>query len=161
MGAFETIIVLALVGFLMIAAEVFVPGLVLGIVGGLCLIASVVVSYVHYGFATGTLTFAGVFILTLVGFIAWMFAFPHTPMGRNVLLRKNLVAGTGGAPSAVSTLLGSEGEALTPLRPAGRALIAGRKLDVVAESEFIPEGSAVVVVAGDGMRTIVRLAQRA
>ncbi len=37
MSPFEAIVVLIIVGFLMLAAEVFVPGLVLGLLGGLCL----------------------------------------------------------------------------------------------------------------------------
>ena len=35
MGPFESIVVLVIVGFLMLAAEVFVPGMVLGLLGGI------------------------------------------------------------------------------------------------------------------------------
>lgn len=155
MGAFEAIIVLAIVGFLLIATEVFVPGMVLGTLGGLCLIGAVVVSYAGYGMLTGTLVLAGVFTATLAGFIVWMFTFPHTPIGRKIMLQKQLARG-GGISGAPDSLIGQEGTALTPLRPAGKAAIGERKVDVVAESDFIAEGTPVLVVGGDGMRVIVR-----
>lgn len=154
MGAFEAIVVLALVGFLLIAAEVFVPGAVLGALGGLCLVAVVILSYVHYGFTNGTLVFAGIGALSLAGFIIWMFAFPYTPIGRRLMLKKQLDAG--GSQPGNSAPASGEGEAITPLRPAGKAIIDGRRLDVVAESEFIEAGEAVEIVSQDGMRVVVR-----
>ena len=45
MGPFEAIVVLIIVGFLMLAAEVFVPGMVLGLLGGLCLSGAVIVAF--------------------------------------------------------------------------------------------------------------------
>lgn len=154
MGAFEAIVVLALVGFLLIAAEVFVPGAVLGALGGLCLLAVVILSYAHYGFTHGTLVFAGIGTLSLAGFVVWMFAFPYTPIGRRLMLQKQLDAG-GSQPGSAAPY-GGEGEAITPLRPAGKALIGGRRLDVVAESEFIEQGEPVEIVSQDGMRVVVR-----
>lgn len=153
MGVFETIVVLAIVGFLLIAAETFVPGLVLGILGGFCLIGAVVMAYVNYGILTGSFVFAGLSIFTLGGFVAWLFVFPHTPIGRRVMLGKSL-PGKESLPSA--QLVGRDGEALTPLRPAGNARVDGRKIDVVAESEFIAAGEAVTVIRDEGFRIVVR-----
>ncbi len=82
MGPFEAIVVLIIVGFLMLAAEVFVPGMVLGLLGGLCLSGAVIVAFLYYDAVTGSLVFVGVCVLTIAGFIAWMAAFPHTAIGR-------------------------------------------------------------------------------
>ena len=65
MSPFEAIVVLIIVGFLMLAAEVFVPGMVLGLLGGLCLTGAVVVAFVYYDALTASLVFAGVCVLTI------------------------------------------------------------------------------------------------
>ena len=155
MGPFEAIVVLIIVGFLLLAAEVFVPGLVLGLLGGLCLSGAVVIAFAYYDAITGSLVFVGVCALTVGGFLGWMAAFPHTAIGRKIMLQKSHRQGIGGkVPPA--ELLGAQGRSLTPLRPAGTASIGGRKVDVVAESHFIASDEPIVVVREEGMRVVVR-----
>ena len=155
MGPFEAIVVLIIVGFLLLAAEVFVPGLVLGLLGGLCLSGAVVIAFAYYDAITGSLVFVGVCALTVGGFLGWMAAFPHTAIGRKIMLQKSHRQGIGGKlPPA--ELLGAQGRSLTPLRPAGTASIGGRKVDVVAESHFIASDEPIVVVREEGMRVVVR-----
>jgi membrane-bound ClpP family serine protease len=154
-GPFEAIVVLIIVGFLLLAAEVFVPGLVLGLLGGLCLSGAVVIAFAYYDAITGSLVFVGVCALTVGGFLGWMAAFPHTAIGRKIMLQKSHRQGIGGkVPPA--ELLGAQGRSLTPLRPAGTASIGGRKVDVVAESDFIAIDEPIVVVREEGMRVVVR-----
>src|SRR6476620_7382294 len=155
MGPFEAIVVLIIVGFLLLAAEVFVPGLVLGLLGGLCLSGAVVIAFAYYDAITGSLVFVGVCALIVGGFLGWMAAFPHTAIGRKIMLQKSHRQGIGGkVPPA--ELLGAQGRSLTPLRPAGTASIGGRKVDVVAESDFIASDEPIVVVREEGMRVVVR-----
>ena len=116
MGPFEAIVVLIIVGFLMVAAEVFVPGMVLGLLGGLCLSGAVIVAFVYYDAVTGSLVFAGVCVLTFAGFLTWLAMFPHTAIGRRIMLQKSLVKGVGERASP-SELLGAQGRSLTPLAP--------------------------------------------
>lgn len=156
MGAFEAILVLTLIGFLMLAAEVFVPGLILGLMGGICLLAAVGVSFTAYGMMAGTLTLIGVLLVTGGGFVVWMFAFPHTPIGRRIMLRATDSMREAGKDPDRKELLGQVGSALTALRPAGTAVIEGRKVDVVSEFDFIPAGDPIIVVKEDGMRILVR-----
>jgi membrane-bound serine protease (ClpP class) len=155
MGPFESIVVLVIVGFLMLAAEVFVPGMVLGLLGGLCLSGAVIVAFLYYDALTGSIVFAGVCVVTVAGFFAWMSAFPNTAIGRRIMLQKSHGKGVGGRGSS-SELLGAQGRSLTPLRPAGTAFIGGRKVDVVAESDFIASDEPIVVVREEGLRTVVR-----
>ncbi|HEY5952946.1 MAG TPA: NfeD family protein [Terrimicrobiaceae bacterium] len=155
MGPFEAIIVLVIVGFLMLAAEVFVPGMVLGLLGGLCLAGAVTVAYMYYGAVVGSIVFAGVCVLTLTGFITWLSIFPRTAIGRRIMLQKSLVKGVGERASP-SELMGAQGHALTPLRPAGTASIGGKRVDVVAESDFIAPDEPIVVVREEGLRIVVR-----
>lgn len=153
MGAFEAILLLSLVGFLLLAAEVFVPGLVLGLLGGLCLIVAVGVCFGAYGVFVGAMAAMALAILTGTGFVVWMFAFPHTPIGRRIMLKTSLPAGEG---NVMERLLGKEGAALTALRPAGTAVIEGRKVDVVSEGDFVSPGDPIVVVRDEGLRVLVR-----
>ena len=155
MTASQAIIVLSLVGFLMIAAEIFVPGLVLGILGGFCLLGAVIVGYSEFGALTGTLIFAGIASLWLVGFVAWMFFFPRTFIGKRITLSGQLVSGD--ALSRRNPVEpGMTGKVLTPLRPSGTVMLGERKFDVVAENDFIPVGEKITVVRFDGMQIVVR-----
>ncbi len=148
------IIALVVVGFLLIAAEVFLPGLVLGTIGLLCLVASVVFVFLNYGTSAGVLAAFVVGGLTLVGFVLWLFLFPHTFIGRRLMLRTT--QRTTRDPEDHRSLVGETGEAITPLRPSGTARIGGKRVDVTAVGDFLEQGEAVVVVAADGMRVAVR-----
>jgi membrane-bound serine protease (ClpP class) len=59
-------------------------------------------------------------------------------------------------PQDLGKYTGMEGIAITPLRPSGTADIAGERLDVVTEGDFIPTGARVVVSKVEGLRVIVR-----
>jgi len=146
-----TILLLAGAGLALLLAEVFLPGGILGIVGGLLLLSAVALGYVNFGFVTGTIFFVGVLAVAGLGFAGWMAWFPRLPVGRQFILSK-AIAGERPSPS----LLAREGVALTMLRPAGTAKIDGRRVDVVSESDFIEEGSAILVVAVEGNRVVVR-----
>jgi len=45
---------------------------------------------------------------------------------------------------------------MSDLRPAGIALVGGRRLDVVANTGYIEKGDSVVIVQSDGNRIVVR-----
>ncbi len=53
-------------------------------------------------------------------------------------------------------LVGSEGVALTVLRPSGTADFNGVRLDVVSEGDFIQKGSAVIIDKIEGLRIVVK-----
>lgn len=148
------IIALFVVGFLLIAAEVFLPGLIVGTLGLLCLVGSVALVFVHYGSSAGLLAAFVIGGLTLTGFLLWLNLFPRTIVGRRLMLR------TQQPPDRTAdenrALLGESGEAITPLRPSGTARIGGKRVDVTAVGEFLEQGAAVVVVAADGLRVAVR-----
>ncbi|WP_437224881.1 NfeD family protein [Planctomicrobium sp. SH661] len=55
-------------------------------------------------------------------------------------------------------LMGATGEAVTILRPAGKAKFDGRLLDVVSDGPFVPEGATVTVVQVSKNRIVVRQA---
>lgn len=56
--------------------------------------------------------------------------------------------------------MGDCGKTLTRLRPAGKAMINGRRMDVIAQGEMIDEGRMVEVVEIEGIRIVVRELRR-
>ena len=148
------IILLAVLGLIMIAAEVFVPGLVLGIIGGLSLIAAVILAYAHYGPAGGNFALLGIGLVGVGGFLFWVYFMPRSPVGRRLTLTSKIKGPT--QHPDFTELVEKTGEALTPLRPAGAARIDGKRIDVVADSGMIEPGEQVRVIRVEGARVVVR-----
>jgi membrane-bound serine protease (ClpP class) len=69
-----------------------------------------------------------------------------------------------GTPRQFATALaltpGTQGTALTVLRPGGKARFADHVVDVVTEGEFIAPQTPVTVIQTDGMRVVVKSASR-
>lgn len=151
--AFQAIIVLCVVGFLLLAAEMFVPGLVLGLMGVLCLAVAIGLGYYQYGGITGSLMLAGVMLAGIFGFFGWLYLFPRTAIGKRII---NPASVPHDFLKSRHPLLGKTGEAFSSLRPAGVALIEGRKVDVVAEGAFVERGEPVTVILVEGPRVVVR-----
>jgi membrane-bound ClpP family serine protease len=75
-----------------------------------------------------------------------------------VALKKTLSSENGvtSQDSDLQFLVGKTGKALTTLRPAGKALIDGMRLDVVSTGNYIEKNSEVVVSAVSGNRIVVK-----
>ena len=69
---------------------------------------------------------------------------------------ENSADGFQAAPLELAALAGQSGQSLSPLRPAGVALIDGQRVDVVTNAEFIEPGTEMEVVAVEGSRVVVR-----
>jgi membrane-bound serine protease (ClpP class) len=52
-------------------------------------------------------------------------------------------------------LIGAEGVALTTLRPAGSAQIKGKRVDVVADWDYIEKGRKIKVLRVEGIKVVV------
>ena len=150
------IFVLFAAGFLLIAAEVFVPGFIVGTLGFLCLAASVALVFYHHGSVAGTVAAVTVGTLSIGGMMVWLNIFPRTFIGRRIVLSRQQVS----AERPAAELVGEAGVAVTALRPSGQARIAGKRVDVTAVGEFLEPGVELVVVAADGLRVAVRRKDR-
>jgi len=146
-------IVLCILGFILLIAEIFMPGF--GICGGLGFVSLVcAILLTAKSFAEGMVMF--VILLILCGIVLWLVlrSASHGRLSRKIILHDSIQqdAGDGNA----ETLLGKTGTTATVLRPSGVALIEGMRVDVVTEGEFMPEGVAVKVVLTEGSRVVVR-----
>ena len=142
-------------GFLLLAVEIFVPGGVLGTLGAIALFGAVISAFAVFGPQTGFLVAILMLILMAVGLVLWIRIFPNTPIGRALTLSKDGQSFKLDS-EANPPLVGAEGSAQTDLRPAGIAVINGRRMDVVAEGEWIAAGTPVRVISAKGNHVTVR-----
>ncbi|HEX4645672.1 MAG TPA: NfeD family protein [Verrucomicrobiae bacterium] len=143
---------LLLIGALLILAEAVLPGLIAGIVGFCCVAAGVVEGYLEFGSKTGNLILLGVLVGLIAGFSLWLKYFPESRFAR-LFVSQRVV---GNIDAEQPDLLDQTGTAYTQLRPAGTAMIKGRRVDVVTEGGLIERGTPVKVIKIEGMRVIVR-----
>jgi membrane-bound serine protease (ClpP class) len=150
----ELIVGLALAGLVLLGVELFVPGMILGILGAASLVAAVAIAFAAHGPAVGSAAAVVLLVLGTVGALVWLRVFPRTAVGKKLTLASSL-----GGPNEhpdFSALVGQEGVAATLLRPSGTAVFGGRRVDVVADCEFVERGEPVVVKAVEGARVVVR-----
>lgn len=150
----ELVIILLVVGVLLIVAEMVLPGIIAGVIGGCCLLAGVIEGYAQFGAHTGNLILLGVCVGLVAGLAVWLKFFPDSKLGRHLVSQR--VVGEIGTDRP--ELIGKTGTAFTQLRPAGTALIDGKRVDVVTEGQLIEKGTSVRVVGVEGLRIIVRAA---
>lgn len=153
MDSTTLLITLLAAGALLIGAEIFVPGAVLGTLGGLALFAAVIVAF-GISSLCGFYTSFGVLILTVLTVAVWIKFFPRTGIGRKMTL--SLDGSSFKSSSSRQELLGQVGTSVSQLRPAGFALIGGKRRDVVTEGSVIEPNQPVKVVKVEGNRIVVR-----
>ena len=147
----EVVITLLVVGVILLILETILPGLIAGVIGLLCLIGAVIAAFVNFGPQTGFYVFAGVTIGVVGATLVWVKLFPGTRVARLLVSHKT----SGEIRTERPELLDQTGVAQTALRPAGMALINGRRVDVVTEGAMIERDTPVRVVAVEGMRVVV------
>jgi membrane-bound serine protease (ClpP class) len=159
-AGWEALLIL-MAGIVLLLVEMFVlPGFgVAGILGLLAMIAGAVI--VLGGPTPGPgdaalATFAVVSALTLLGVATW--AVVASRRGGYKALFGGTLDREDGYLSALPRpeLEGLQGVALTDLRPAGTAEVAGERLDVVSDGGWIDAGTPVRVLRAEGYRHVVQ-----
>jgi membrane-bound serine protease (ClpP class) len=148
------------VGLIAVIVELFVPaaGLV-GLLGLGSIIGSVVTAYRDHGTVMGTVMLVTALVLVPLCIILYFKIFPRTFIGRRLILHDTQDREKGYASYTASRyedLLGSEGTAITVLRPSGSARIDEHKYSVVTGGEYLDAGSRVRVIKVEGSRIIVK-----
>ncbi|HHY36836.1 MAG TPA: nodulation protein NfeD [Firmicutes bacterium] len=144
-------------GVLLLLLELLViPGFgVVGISGIIAILASIVLAASNSVQALKALAIALVATVLLAGFLLRYLA--KTNRWRWFVLTDRLDKEQGYvAHQSLQDLVGREGVALTPLRPAGAAEIGGERYDVISEGTYLPAGTRIVVVRVEGVRVMVR-----
>jgi membrane-bound serine protease (ClpP class) len=168
-------IVMFVGGIVLMLIEIFVvPGVgVFGLAGGLMVIFSLVLASQTFTFPRSTAEMdemrrsMSVVVGAGVGVVGLAFALrrflPHAPIFNRLVLEppppeERITLSHREALADYSHLVGVAGEAMTDLRPGGRALVGGQLIDVISEGVPLDRGTRVVVVEAHANRVIVRAA---
>ena len=155
-------LLLVISGVILIAVELFVvPGFgLVGVLGFAALAVGMSSSLLGAGASLHAITLAAarVAISAAVAVVAAFALFRFLPMlpGSKKLVLATALAGGGRSDSDQIPLTGIVGRSLSPLRPAGIALLSGRRVDVVSDGEFIEPDQAIEVVRDEGNRVVVK-----
>ena len=151
----NAIILLFLLGVLLLAGEVFMPGAVLGIIGGLCMAAGCVISFLQLGTGGGvvaTVVAVALLGLTLYIELVWL---PKTRFGKKLIVQSTIGATSQPPLADKASVVGKTAEAATPLVPSGYVLMDGRRYEAFSQSGHVAKGAQLRVTGLDNFRLIV------
>jgi membrane-bound ClpP family serine protease len=151
------IIILTVIGLVLIAIDFYLPGFVLGSIGVVLMLVATAICYRDTGSLNKSiLVFCGEVTLAIgVGYASIKY-FPKTAAGKKMILAETQTGVRAESSKQHEDWIGREGVAQTVLRPAGVAIIDGKRLDVEAESGMIAGGSPIKVVAVHENRLVVK-----
>ena len=161
-------LLLFVAGLLLLGVEIaFIPGFGLfGIAGLLCMLASVMLTRLPPSDWWRIEDISGVvgqmaisMIVAIVASLLLLKALPRFAAFNRLVLGSRTAADEGyvSAPTERdSNLVGLAGVTLSELRPVGVGLFDGRRIDIIAEGEFIEEKTTVKIIEARGSRVVVR-----
>lgn len=150
----NAIILLFVVGAMLLAAEIFLPGAVAGIIGGIALAVGSLLSFREFGIGGGMLASLGA--LALVGIMLYLelVVLPKTSFGKRLVVQSTVSATSQPAP-ATPDIVGRAAVALTTLAPSGYVEVEGRRYEAFCRSGHVPKGTELRVVSVDNFRITV------
>lgn len=152
---------LVIIAAALFVLELLIPsGGILGLLSIIALIGAVITAYA-YDTTTGHVMLIISLVLIPSAIAIALKVFPHTPVGRRLILSdqskpasEKMQSREGQADQSV--LIDAEGQAVTDLRPVGTCQIKDVRVECTAESGIIDRGTAVRVIATDGLSIKVR-----
>jgi membrane-bound serine protease (ClpP class) len=148
-------IILQLAGVVVIIAEIILPSggilsiAALGVFGySLFIVFNEISMTIGFSFVAADLILIPVLVIVGLKLLA------RSP----VTLRKTLSRKEGVSSQSfeLESYVGTQGNAVTDLRPAGIAVINGKRVDVVTRGEYLEKDSAIIITAVTGNQIIVR-----
>ncbi len=137
------ILAIILVGLLLVFLEIFlIPGTTLfGIVGGIALVIGVVLIYSNYGTKWGNISASVTFVAVIIAVIAGF-----RVIESNKLAMKGEITGKVNVLDRGECKVGDKGLAVTELRPNGKGMFNGNKIDIYSNGEYIQRDSEVEII---------------
>ena len=153
-----TVAIIVILGVLLMIMETFVPGMVAGLLGALCVLTGVVLvmmsdEFSHWPPWGRSVAACGIVVGSAVLQLVWL-RFFAIKFWHNSFTLKAAVPSAEPAPFPAP---GTEGTALTELRPLGRADFNGLRREVRCEDGFAPAGSPVRITGSEPGNLLVRL----
>ena len=141
-------ITLLLAGFVLIGMEIFIPGGILGIFGSVAWISAAVVGWRNFPEPWNLLSGISLLLVGMLTFVVWIRYFPKSRVGKSLSLNEDTAEYK--SHTVTDLPVGTTGEALSTLRPSGIAVFDGKRLDVVADGEWIEAGEPVKISSTAG-----------
>lgn len=148
------IVALLVLGYLLLLAELFVPGGVLGIIG-----FGVIVYAVKLAFEISSFWGIGTIIFSLFVTVTGVIGFARSKAAKRLMLSDEDGKTWRSSGDEIAALLGKTGTTVSTLRPSGVADFDGVRVDVVSDSEFLEAGTQVRVCHVEGNRVVVEAAE--
>ena len=147
-------IVFFVAAFICIAVEVFIiPGFgFIGVLGLVILAGAIGYTWINLGAGWGV----GMLLLSFLFFGVGVWIFAKTRFGKRFVLKTTQKGAVSSMGHDHAHLVGKRGEAASDLHPSGKAMIHGKKVDVVTGGVFIARGTAIEVVEARGPRIVVK-----
>jgi len=149
-------ITLLLAGFVLIGMEIFIPGGILGTIGSVAWLGAAVVGLIKFESPWNMLSALALMIAGVFTFIVWIKYFPKSRIGKSLSLSES-VENYKSHESTNDFPVGTLGEAVSTLRPSGIARFDGKRIDVVADGEWVEAGQPVKISStSDGHISVVK-----
>jgi membrane-bound ClpP family serine protease len=151
---------LLLLGLTLVVAEVFIPsGGILSVLSISSLVAGITMAFYYRGIEVG-FVFLTITAVLVPGALTLAFRWwPHTPMGRRLLLdvpTSEEVLPDTPQRRTLRQLVGKLGVAKTVMLPSGAIQVDGQLIDALSEGMPIEAGQTVRVIEVRGNRVVVR-----
>ena len=149
------VIVLFVLGVILLALEIVVPGGILGAVGGAMMLGGVVAAFARFGSSVGIV--ATIAALVLLGVTIYL-EFVWLPRSRFVgrLALGTAIDSVSQPPLAKeSAVIGRSAVALSTLAPTGFVRVDGQRYEASCRSGYAAAGETLTVVGLDAFRLIV------
>lgn len=160
-------ILLFVLGLILLLAEIFIiPGFgIAGISGIVMIFASIFLSLLGsdpfldmHAVSMAIIQLSGSLLFALVGMFFLIKYLPKSTTFNKLVLSESEKAEHGYVSyTSEKDLIGKTGIAFTTLRPGGTAEIDGRRIDVVADSEFIDKNVKIRVLRVEGIKVVVTI----
>jgi membrane-bound serine protease (ClpP class) len=149
------ILLLFVLGIVLLALDLFLPGVILSVFGTIALLAGTARAFREFGMGGGLLAFAiGMVLLAIALYIEYGIL-PKTRFGKRFFLH-NAIEGASQPAAEAAALTGREGLVVTPLVPTGQIEIDGRRHEAQSLDGRLPAGARVVVTGAQNFSLTVK-----
>lgn len=149
------IIILFVVGVLLLAVEILVPGAILGILGGICLAAGVVLAFSRLGAAGGSIASVVAVVLGCVTLYLEFVLLPKTRLAKQFSMTETVSGRSQPEVADRAVVLNREVVATTTLAPSGYVELDGRRYEAFCRSGHADAGTRLRVIDVDTFRLVV------
>jgi membrane-bound ClpP family serine protease len=149
------VVLFFLVGVILLALELVVPGAILGIVGGISMLAGVIAAFTIFGGSGGALaTLVALVVLGLAVYLEFIWL-PKSRLAKGLSMSTTIEATSQPPLAKGADVIGREALTQTVLSPSGYVLVDGRRYEAYSQSGHIAAGERLKVVSLDNFRLIV------